>query len=95
MPADDSETLATSWPVAMNIAVMPFGECAPLLLAPEMKRADVGDARRGSGAVSGSTRMFWIEHVARDRRLGGHALAARAHDVDCEAFLSVAKFDSR
>ena len=37
MPAEDSATFATSWPVAMNIAVMPFGEWAPLLLAPEMK----------------------------------------------------------
>ncbi len=37
MPADDSETFATSWPVAMNMAVMPLGEWQPLLLAPERK----------------------------------------------------------
>ena len=37
MPAEDSLTLATSCPVAMNMAVMPLAECAPLLLAPDMK----------------------------------------------------------
>ena len=35
--AEDSATFATSWPVAMNIAVMPLGEWQPLLLAPERK----------------------------------------------------------
>ena len=35
MAAEDSATLATSCPVAMNIAVMLLADCAPLLLAPE------------------------------------------------------------
>src|SRR5437764_16740 len=33
----DSATFAASCPVAMNIAVMPLAECAPLLLTPDMK----------------------------------------------------------
>ena len=35
--AEDSATLAMSCPVAMNIAVMPLAEWAPLLLTPDMK----------------------------------------------------------
>lgn len=34
MAEDDSARLATSIPHAMNIAVMPFEECRPLLFVP-------------------------------------------------------------
>ena len=36
MPAEDSATSATSWPVAMKIAAMALAECAPLLFGTEI-----------------------------------------------------------
>lgn len=35
IPAEDSDTFATSCPVAINIAVMPLGECRPVLFTPD------------------------------------------------------------
>ena len=32
--AEDSETFATSWPVAIKSAVMALAECSPLLFTP-------------------------------------------------------------
>ena len=94
-PADDSETLATSWPVAMNMAVMPLGEWAPLLLAPERKAPTLATLRvvvqrsRARPACAGSARRAGSVHSAITR------LPRVRMMLTCDAFLSVAKFDSR
>jgi hypothetical protein len=78
--------LATSWPVAMNIAVMPFGECAAVVVGAREERADVRDVRV-VGQALGLDAHVLDEHVARHDRLGRDALAARAHDVDLAGLL--------
>ena len=65
MADDDSATLATSWPVAMNMAVIPVGEWAPLLLAPErndptleiLGKAAVSHVKAGADVVAPSAMM--------------------------------------
>ena len=86
--------MATSWPVAMNIAVMPFAECAPLLLTPDMKppRFDTWRAAKScspvecmcSGISSAGTVASATTRLPRVRSM-----------FTCELFLSVAKLDSR
>src|SRR3954451_17219395 len=90
----DSATLAASWPVAMNIAVMPLAECAPLLLTPDMKppRLETCRARYMTSVLERMTDS--------NRRLGIVASATTRLPrvwsmLTCEDFLSVAKLDSR
>src|SRR3954452_11746541 len=92
--AEDSATLAASWPVAMNIAVMPLAECAPLLLTPDMKppRLDTWRARYMSSE---------FERITDRKRASGIVASATTRlprvcsMLTCEDFLSVAKLDSR
>ena len=86
--------MATSWPVAMNIAVMPLAEWAPLLLTPDMKppRFETCRAlniRSVSERMIRLTRSFGITASATTR------LPRVCSMFTWELFLSVAKFDSR
>src|SRR5919202_4289367 len=92
--ADDSATFAASWPVAMNIAVIPFAEWAPLLLTPDMKppRFETWRARYIRAVFERMTRSnssFGIVASAMTR------LPRVWSMFTDELFLSVAKFDSR
>ena len=86
--------MATSWPVAMKIAVMPFAECEPLLLTPDMKPPSVDTCRaRKSRFVSAC--------ICSSTSAAGSVASATTRlprvwsMLTCELFLSVAKFDSR
>ena len=79
--------MATSWPVAMNIAVMPLAEWAPLLLTPDMKPPRLETCARAVHQLACSSCMTLLEQRVRDRRLGDHALAARVQHVDLRALL--------
>jgi hypothetical protein len=92
--AEDSATFAASCPVAMNIAVMPFAEWAPLLLTPDMKPPRFATSRArnstsllacitASSSAPGSTASA-TTRLPRVRSM-----------LTWELFLSVAKFDSR
>src|SRR4051795_11392128 len=78
----------------MNIAVIPFAECAPLLLTPDMKppRLDTWRARYISSV---------LEFMTERNSASGMVASAttrlpRVRSMfTCEDFLSVAKFDSR
>src|SRR3954469_24923966 len=78
----------------MNIAVMPFAECAPLLLTPDMKppRLETWRARymsRESERMMRWKSSFGIVASATTRLQGVPSM------FTCEDFLSVAKLDSR
>ena len=78
----------------MNIAVMPFAECAPLLFTPDMKppRFDTSRARQSmstSACISSLIRSRGIVASATTR------LPRVRRMFTWELFLSVAKFDSR
>lgn len=72
--AEDSATLATSWPQAMNIAVIPLAACRPLFTAPD-KGADVC---HGSVLDQPFRRYphHRSEHLPGDDHLGSHPLAS-------------------
>jgi hypothetical protein len=78
----------------MNIAVIPFAECAPLLLTPDMNppRFDTCRARYMSSVFermicSNSSFGTVASAITRLPRVWSM--------LTCELFLSVAKFDSR
>jgi hypothetical protein len=86
MPADDSATLATSCPVAMNMAVMPLAEWQRRCCWRPRRSRRRWRHRSGRPAL-GLDAHALDQHVALDHRLGGDALAARAHDVDLRRLL--------
>src|SRR3954471_22423939 len=90
----DYATLAASCPVAMNIAVMPLAECAPLLLTPDMKppRLETWRARYMS---SESERMIRWKSSLGTVASAITRLPRVCSMLTCELFLSVAKLDSR
>ena len=86
--------MAASWPVAMNSAVMPLAEWAPLLLTPDMKppRLLTWRARNISSL---------LERITRRSTSSGTVASATTRlprvrsMLTCELFLSVAKAPSR
>src|SRR3954453_14414857 len=92
--AEDSATLAASCPVAMNIAVMPLAEWAPLLLTPDMKPPRLETWRARYIRRESERMIFWkssLGTVASATTRLPRVLSM----LTCELFLSVAKFDSR
>ena len=86
--------MAASWPVAMNIAVIPLAEWAPLLLTPDMKppRLETWRARYMTSL---------LERITLWKSASGIVASATTRlprvwsMFTCELFLSVAKLDSR
>ena len=86
--------MATSWPVAMNSAVMPLAECAPLLFTPDMNppRFDTCLAAKSCSPVE--CMCFGISSAGTVASATTRFPRVRSM-FTCELFLSVAKFDSR
>ncbi len=95
MAADDSETLATSWPVAMNMAVIPFGLWSPLLLAPERTDPIPAATPQWYASPFGSTRMTSRSTSPETLHSAVTRLPRVFMVLTIDAFLSVAKLDSR
>ncbi len=93
-PACDSETLATSWPVAMNIAVRPFAACAPLFAEPARKAPALETWRHQNRSFALTPIMLFsrsplIVHSATTRLPRVSSMLAR------ECFLSVSMLPDR
>ena len=86
--------MATSCPVAMNIAVMPLAEWAPLLLTPDMKppRLETWRARYISSELEFMTSLNSASGIVASATT---RLPRVWSMLTCELFLSVAKLDSR
>src|SRR3954449_4734419 len=92
--AEDSATLAASCPVAMNIAVMPFAEWAPLLLTPDMNPPRFDTCRARYISRESERMILWNSSLGIVASATTRLPRVRSM-LTCELFLSVAKFDSR
>ena len=71
---------ATSWPVAMNIAVSPLAEWLPLLFGDRHDRAELATHARGIELVGGDMHLLFHERGGQGD-LGDDLLASRVQHV--------------